>query len=51
MPAPERARAYGWNVRRDGPTIVAEGPEATTIELVEDSAKHGLLELTIDLCT
>jgi hypothetical protein len=36
-------------VRRDGEAIVAEGPEATTIEIVGGSAKHGLVELTTEV--
>ena len=41
--------AYEWKVRRDGEAIVAEGPEATTIEVVGDDTRQGLLELTIEL--
>ena len=43
------ALLYGWTLRRDGEAIVADGPEATTIEIVGDSEKHGLVELTIGL--
>jgi hypothetical protein len=55
MPPAERdmfarsALAYEWEVRREGETIVAEGPEATTIEVVGDDTKRGLVELTIEL--
>jgi hypothetical protein len=55
MPRAEReafarsALAYEWTVRRDGEAIIAEGPEATSIEVVADDTKRGLLELTIEL--
>lgn len=55
MPPAERdafvrsALAYEWTVRREGEAIVARGPEATTIEVVGDDTKQGLVELTIEL--
>jgi hypothetical protein len=55
MPPAEReafarsALAYEWKVRREGEVIIAADPEATTIEIVGDDTKRGLVELTIEL--